>query len=72
MADSLKDSVAVIGVGCRVPGAESPEEFWETLKAGRNHVVDIPNERWSAEAYYDPSYDAPGKAYVNKAALIDG
>ncbi|MEU6083853.1 SDR family NAD(P)-dependent oxidoreductase [Streptomyces sp. NPDC047108] len=39
--------VAVVGIGCRLPGGiEGPEAFWEFLLAGGDAVSVVPTERW--------------------------
>ncbi|KDN17362.1 type I polyketide synthase [Amycolatopsis rifamycinica] len=44
------DPVAVVGLGCRFPGADGPGEFWDLLRDGRDAVRTAPPGRWSAEA----------------------
>ncbi|GHG07302.1 MULTISPECIES: type I polyketide synthase [Amycolatopsis] len=44
------DPVAVVGLGCRFPGADGPGEFWDLLCEGRDAVRTAPPGRWSAEA----------------------
>ncbi len=45
---SADEPIAVIGVGCRLPGGiEGPDEFWEFLAEGRTGVREVPAERWS-------------------------
>ena len=64
--------IAVIGVGCRIPGgANSPEEFWQLLHEGRNGVRRIVSDRWDAEAYYDSDPDVPGKIATHFAGFLD-
>ena len=41
--------IAIIGMGCRFPGADNIEEFWTLLKEGKNAVVRC--DRWSGEDY---------------------
>lgn len=41
------EPIAVIGVGCRVPGAHGPAEFWRLLMAGRDAVGVVPEGRWA-------------------------
>lgn len=38
--------VAIIGIGCRFPGADNPEDFWKMLAEGRDAVRTIPAGRW--------------------------
>ena len=40
------DGVAIIGLACRFPGADSPDEFWRQLLDGRDSVGEIPPQRW--------------------------
>jgi acyl transferase domain-containing protein/acyl carrier protein len=45
--------IAVIGLSCRFPGANSPEEYWQLLAEGRSVVRSVPEERWGyANRYY--------------------
>ena len=63
--------IAIVGAGCRFPGAENLEEFWRVLVNGENHVKDIPDSRWNSSAFYDEDKTAPGKIYVKKAGLLN-
>jgi acyl transferase domain-containing protein/NADPH:quinone reductase-like Zn-dependent oxidoreductase/SAM-dependent methyltransferase/acyl carrier protein len=66
------EPIAIIGVGCRMPGgANNPEEFWQLLREGRSAVSEIGSDRWDAEAYYDPNPDAPGKIATRFAGFLD-
>ncbi|MFG2385444.1 SDR family NAD(P)-dependent oxidoreductase [Streptomyces avermitilis] len=41
------DAVAVVGIGCRLPGGiHGPDSFWEGLLAGTDAVGQVPDERW--------------------------
>ncbi|MEU4548352.1 SDR family oxidoreductase [Nonomuraea dietziae] len=42
------EPIAVVGVGCRLPGAEGPEALWELLMEGRDAVRQVPDGRWEA------------------------
>src|SRR2546421_10061122 len=43
-------AVAVIGIGCRFPGAASPAGFWDLLLAGRTEIREVPEERTALRA----------------------
>ena len=46
-AASLDEPIAVIGLGCRLPGdIHGPEAFWQFLAEGRSTVGEVPDERW--------------------------
>lgn len=55
------EPVAVIGIGCRFPGARNKAEFWELLSEGRDAVTEVPADRWDADSFYDPDSTVPGK-----------
>ncbi|MFC4060849.1 SDR family NAD(P)-dependent oxidoreductase [Planomonospora corallina] len=43
------EPVAVIGVGCRLPGSvHGPEDLWRLLMAGGDAVGEVPEGRWEA------------------------
>ncbi len=60
--EARHEPVAITGMACRFPGgANSPQEFWQLLKEGRDAIVEIPPERWPVDEYYDPDPAAAGK-----------
>lgn len=66
------NEIAVIGMGCILPGADNLEEYWDVIVNGEDHVKDIPSERFNVQAFFDPDPDHPYKTYVKKAGLIKG
>ncbi|KAJ8322392.1 hypothetical protein KUTeg_000863 [Tegillarca granosa] len=68
--DTDDDTIVIVGIGCRFPGAENKDEFWNVLLNGENHVIEVPPERWKLDPHYDPDPDAPGKTYVRRAGFI--
>ena len=55
------EAIAIIGMGCRMPGgANSPEQLWQLLANGIDAIGEAPRERWDVDAYYDPDPAAPG------------
>ncbi|XP_067674719.1 mycocerosic acid synthase-like polyketide synthase [Haliotis asinina] len=69
--ETTDDDIAIIGIGCRFPGASCLSEFWQVLVKGENHVVEISDERWRRDIYYDKDPRAPGKAYAPRAGFIE-
>src|SRR5690606_2008314 len=55
------EPVAIIGVACRFPAADSAEAFWENICAGRDAVSEVPAERWSTDMLFDPNPLSKGK-----------
>lgn len=49
--------VAVVGIGCRLPGGiGSPAEFWDLLSAGRDTYGVIPADRWARYRHRTPQF----------------
>ncbi|GAA4404938.1 hypothetical protein GCM10023147_47780 [Tsukamurella soli] len=41
------DPIAVIGLGCRLPGdVEGPDRYWDFLSAGGCAIGEVPDDRW--------------------------
>ena len=70
--NSKREPIAVIGLGCRFPGAPNSDAFWHLLCEGRDAISTIPPERFDCDHYYDSSPQAPGKMYTRHAGFIDG
>ncbi|MET4727079.1 acyl transferase domain-containing protein/acyl carrier protein/SAM-dependent methyltransferase [Lysobacter enzymogenes] len=65
------ERIAIVGMSGRYPGAQSLDEFWELLAAGRSGVRTVPASRWDAEQFYDPRPQQPGKIYCTALGSID-
>ncbi len=64
--------IAVVGIGCRLPGGvDDTESFWRLLCAGVDATREVPPDRWQADALYDPDAAAPRKMYVRRGAFLD-
>jgi acyl transferase domain-containing protein len=47
--------IAVIGMGCRLPGgADSPEMLWQLLSEGHSAWTDVPPDRWNWKSFHHP------------------
>ncbi|GAA1564476.1 beta-ketoacyl synthase N-terminal-like domain-containing protein [Streptomyces globosus] len=74
--DGRPTPIAVIGMGCRLPGAPDPALFWEALLAGRDLVTEVPADRWDTASLYSPDGE-PGRStgkwggFLDDAALFD-
>lgn len=57
------DEIAIIGLSGRYPQADTLDEFWQNLKAGRDCITEIPADRWDLKQTYQPGKPAQGKSY---------
>ncbi|MEM6610981.1 MAG: polyketide synthase, partial [Cyanobacteria bacterium P01_C01_bin.72] len=64
------EPIAIIGIGCRFPGANNPKSFWQVLSDGVDTITEVPSERWDIDAFYDPTPDTPGKMITRWGGFI--
>jgi len=66
------EPIAIIGMGCRLPGGgNDPEAFWRLLTQGTDCISEVPSDRWDLETFYDPEQGAPGKMYTRRGGFLD-
>lgn len=46
--------LAIVGLGCRLPGASDLNEYWDLIASGRTAYSELPSERLNQEIYYCP------------------
>ena len=66
------EPIAVVGIGCRYPGARTPLELWENVLSRRRQFRRFPDCRLPLADYHDPAPRAPDKTYATRASFIDG
>lgn len=66
-----KEPVAIIGLGCRFPGANDLDSFWHLLRDGIDAIKEIPSDRWDKQDYYDSDPAFPGKASSKWGGFLD-
>ena len=66
------EPIAIIGMGCRFPGAKDPEAFWRLLHDGIDIITEFPSDRKRFYAFYDPDPYAPGKTYSRFGGFLEG
>ncbi|WP_394836498.1 SDR family NAD(P)-dependent oxidoreductase [Pendulispora rubella] len=65
-------SVAIVGIGLRLPGGVVDlASFWHLLASSVDTLRVVPQDRWDADATYDPDPEAKDKSYVRHAAFLD-
>jgi enediyne polyketide synthase len=63
--------IAIVGIGCRYPEADSPTELWDNVLAQRRSFRRLPAERLSLEDYFSPDPKTPDATYADQAALLE-
>ncbi|HUY99683.1 MAG TPA: type I polyketide synthase, partial [Thermomicrobiaceae bacterium] len=59
--EAKNEPIAIIGIGCRFPGANDPRAFWHLLREGVDAIREVPADRFDQHAFYDPDPATPGK-----------
>jgi acyl transferase domain-containing protein/NADPH:quinone reductase-like Zn-dependent oxidoreductase/acyl carrier protein len=71
MAMSLGAGVAIVGIGCRFPGGVfTPGQYWDFMLRRDDAVIEIPQDRWNVDLFYDADPDAPGRAYTRHGGFV--
>ncbi|MET8524218.1 beta-ketoacyl synthase N-terminal-like domain-containing protein [Micromonospora sp. NPDC005172] len=65
------EPVAIVGIGCRLPQADGPEQFWRLLCDGVDATGDVPADRWDAEALLGAGPGAPGTVVTRRGGFLD-
>jgi acyl transferase domain-containing protein len=66
------EPIAVVGMGCRLPGGvASQEDLWRLVVSGGDAVSGFPVDRgWDVEGLFDPDPDRAGKSYVREGGFL--
>ncbi|HNF05991.1 MAG TPA: beta-ketoacyl synthase N-terminal-like domain-containing protein, partial [Mycobacterium sp.] len=65
------EPIAVVGMGCRFPGAvHSATDYWRLLRDGRSGVVRVPENRWDADAFYSAEQPVPGTIATREGGFL--
>lgn len=66
----MNRDIAIIGMACRYPGGPSPEELWETILQKGTGFVELKDQRWQHQDFFDSNPRARNKTYGRRAALL--
>jgi len=66
-----QEPIAIVGIGCRFPGAPSPAEYWALLRDGIDAVTEVPASRWDSRAVYHADPSVPGKTHSKWGGFLD-
>ncbi|MEV6756744.1 beta-ketoacyl synthase N-terminal-like domain-containing protein [Streptomyces sp. NPDC051214] len=60
--------IAVVGIGALLPGARDAEQSWRMILGRRDHITEVPADRWLAEDLLAP--DQPDGAYIARGGFL--
>nr|WP_159001495.1 type I polyketide synthase [Streptomyces sp. SBT349] len=72
-ARDADEPIAIVGMGCRYPGADSPEALWRLVAEGADATSGFPTDRgWDIEGLFDPDPERPGRSHVARGGFVPG
>ncbi|MEP7272671.1 MAG: beta-ketoacyl synthase N-terminal-like domain-containing protein, partial [Acidobacteriota bacterium] len=72
LEEAQREPIAIVGMGCRLPGARNVADFWEMLREGRNGITEVPADRWDVDAFFTVDPRARGKIASRWGGFVDG
>ncbi|MDB4987694.1 MAG: pks13, partial [Myxococcaceae bacterium] len=66
-----EEPIAIVGIGCRVPGARGKDAFWALLRDGRDMISEIPGDRFDVESIFDAQTRKPGTTNTRWGGFLD-
>ncbi len=69
--NEISDEIAVVGMACTFPDADSPETFWENIISKKYSIREVPEERFDHSFYYSDDRNEEDKTYSKIAGVID-
>ena len=69
---SAVEPVAIVGIGCRLPGGvRHPDDLWNLLAGGVDAITEVPKERWNLSSTYHPDPAKLGERTPRRGGFLD-
>jgi polyketide synthase 12 len=71
LTDAAHEPIAVVGMGCRLPGGvTSPDGLWDLVASGGDGISLFPVDRGWDVGIFDPDRSRPGGSYVREGGFV--
>ena len=67
----MSKRIAIVGLACRFPEAQTPQELWENVLAKRRAFRRLPAERLNLQDYFSADRSAPDRIYATQAGVLE-
>ncbi|KAI0205149.1 polyketide synthase [Astrocystis sublimbata] len=71
MERTAEDPTVIVGLACRVPGADSPEQLWENILQQRDLRRKMPADRFTVENFYHEDGTHKGTTNAQYGYFLD-
>ncbi|MEX2186221.1 MAG: SDR family NAD(P)-dependent oxidoreductase [Pirellulales bacterium] len=65
------EPLAIVGIGCLFPGADSLDAYWANIRAGVDCITEVPPTHWSTKDYFATDPSAPDMTYARRGGFLD-
>ncbi|KAK7938118.1 polyketide synthase [Apiospora aurea] len=69
--DTKSSKIAVVGLACRFPGADSTDAFWARLMRGDDMHRPVPADRFDVATHVDPTGKTPNASKTPFGCFVD-
>jgi acyl transferase domain-containing protein/NAD(P)H-dependent flavin oxidoreductase YrpB (nitropropane dioxygenase family)/acyl carrier protein/NAD(P)-dependent dehydrogenase (short-subunit alcohol dehydrogenase family) len=69
--NKIHDEIAVVGMGCTLPDADTPDQLWENILGKKYTIKPMPEDRFDKDLYYSPDRKAEDRTYTILAGFVD-
>ena len=66
----MNEPLAIVGMACRLPGADGLDAFWKLVVEGRAAWGPLPESRLPRDLYFHPEKSRLGKSYSEMGAVV--
>ncbi len=71
LTTSIRNPLAVVGLGCLFPASGNTNSYWATLRDGRDTIGEVPSTHWSSEDLFDADPQSPDRTYGRAGGFLD-
>ena len=68
----MQEPLAIVGMSCRLPGADGLTAFWDLISKGDVAWGALPEEKLPRDLYFHPEKNQRGKSYSELGSLVPG
>ncbi|WP_298859934.1 type I polyketide synthase [uncultured Gimesia sp.] len=70
LAGVTDDPVAIVGMACRLPGADDLKGYWNLISRSEDAIRKLPAARFDPDLFFDPREGVPGKSYADIGGVV--